>query len=288
MGTWNGELFGNDTASDIRESYLELLCDCYSDEQAYEMLLKEYEELIGSDEESIFWYAIAATQWGVGRLMLSVKEKALYWIENNGGIELWNDTVQNQEQWKKTLSKLKNVLISQMPGKKEFKKEVFEKNPWNIGDVYAYRFHKKCSQNIDIYGKYILLHKIADDTSQETASPRIQVYNKIFDTLPTSEQIDNLTVLPIADAELYFKTPCKDRIPLPFNIVVIREKKIDYVEKHFTYIGNIQDKFFLPTANFNLSNCYWFEIEELICEFLPSWSKFDYSVSNGNVKVFKK
>lgn len=288
MGTWNRNLFSNDTACDIKDTYIELLQNQHSDEEAYDMTCREYIELIGSDEEPIFWFAIAAIQWQVGRLTPVAKEKALYWIDANGGIDLWNETKKGRVEWKKTLLKLKEVLISDLPPKKEFKKaKTFETNLWDIGDVYAYQLNKKYSKDIGLYGKYILLHKISEDTSYESIIPRVQIYNKVFDELPSLDVINELTILPFANAISYTETCLKDRTVLPLNVAIIRHKENDYSPKHFTYIGNIKDTHFFPISNFNLSNCYWFELEECVCEFLPSWHEYDYFVKNGEIVVKK-
>lgn len=95
MGTWNIGLFSNDSMSDVRDTYIELLKQQVSNETAFERTYEEYQELIGTENESLFWYALADTQWHVGRLMPVVKEKALYYIENEDG-----------GKWKNKLEKL--------------------------------------------------------------------------------------------------------------------------------------------------------------------------------------
>ena len=288
MGTWSRTLFSNDTARDIKDTYIELLRDQYSDDEAYDMTCREYNELIGSDEEPIFWFAIAAVQWQTGRLTSAVKKEALYWIEANGGIDLWNETKKGRD-WEKTLLELKELLISDLPIRQEFKKaEAFETNLWNIGDVYAYRFNRKYSKDVGLYGKYILLHKISDDHSYDSIVPRVQIYNKAFDELPTLDVLKELTVLPFANAVSYMETPYENRTSLPLNVAIIRYKKNDYSPKNFFYIGNVKDMHSFPIADFNLSNCYWFELEECICDFLPSWREYGYSIKGGKIAVFKR
>lgn len=288
METWNRNLFSNDTACDIRDTYIQLLRKQHSEEEAFDRTLKEYSELMGSEEEPLFWFAMATVQWQVGRLMPDVKEKALSWIEAQGGMELWEGTKNGQEKWKATLLELKERFMSDLPRKKQIKKEkTFETNLWNIGDVYAYRCNKKCSKDAGLYGKYILLHKIWEDDSYGPMLPRVQIYNRGFDELPSLDVVSELTVLPFANAISYMETCPEDRTELPFNVAIIRYKERDYSAKHFTYVGNIKDTQVFPIANFNLSNCYWFELEECVCEFLPSWREYDYIVGNGEVRVFK-
>lgn len=288
MGTWNRKFFSNDTACDIRDTYLELLCNQHTDEEAYDRTCREYRELMGSEEEPIFWFAIAAVQWQVGRLTPDVREKALSWIEAHGGMELWEGTRDGQERWETTLSELKELLMLKMPHKKKFKtRKSFETNLWNIGDVYAYQCHEECSKDVGLYGKYILLHKISEDDSYGPMVPYVQIYQQVFDEVPSLDVVRGLTVLPFSNAISYMKADPEDRIDLPLNVAIIRHKERDYSAKYFTYIGNIKDTHFFSIANFNLSNCYWFELEECVCEFLPSWHGCGYTIKDGKVSVFK-
>ena len=119
MGTWNAGLFSNDTTLDVRDTYMELLKQQLSNEEAYEKTYKEYEELIGDEEEPLFWYALADTQWNVGRLMPEVKKRALDYISVLGGASVWEETPKRIEKWKNTLKKLEDKLNSEMPPEKD-------------------------------------------------------------------------------------------------------------------------------------------------------------------------
>ena len=89
MGAWGTTLYENDTTSDIRDTYMGYLKDQLSNEEALEKTLVEYQELLGDeDEEFLLWYALAETQWKVGRLTQEIKEKALEWIAKDGGVAL--------------------------------------------------------------------------------------------------------------------------------------------------------------------------------------------------------
>lgn len=147
MGTWGIKLFSNDTTCDVRDTYIELLKKQYSDEDAEQKTYEEYEELMGTDEEPLFWLALAHTQWKNGRLSSMVKDKALALIDANGGAELFEENKRTYERWLKYLVELKEMLLFPMPSRKVYRKPVeFERNPWNIGDVYAYQFHTKVAE----------------------------------------------------------------------------------------------------------------------------------------------
>lgn len=94
--------------------------------------------------------------------------------------------------------------------------------------------------------------------------------------------------MPFGNAVSYTAIPHERRLPMSLSAVIIRYKKRDYVKKYFTYIGNKKDTYSYPTGDFYDSSCYWSEIEECICAFLPSWSEYDYSVNNGEINIFKK
>lgn len=66
MGTWGTALYANDTSCDVRDTYMKLLQEQLSNEEAYEKILDEYREYIGDEEEPLFWYALAETQWQTG------------------------------------------------------------------------------------------------------------------------------------------------------------------------------------------------------------------------------
>lgn len=201
MGTWNTDLFSNDTTCDVRDTYMNFLKQDISDEDAYKKTYDEYKELIGTDEESLFWYALADTQWDVGRLMINVKKTALEFIDNNGGSSLWNENIKMLVGWKKTLKKLREKIESPMPKKKRITKLVdFKKNPWNVGDVYAYEFHSDNAQKYGLIGKYILFQKIGNVSYYDgEVFSAIQVFDNIFDFVPTLNEIENLRILPLVN-----------------------------------------------------------------------------------------
>ena len=111
MGFWGTSLYSNDTTCDVRDSYMNCLSQNMSDEDAFESVCSEYHELFGTDEEILFWFSVADTQWNVGRLDCFVKEKVLDIINNHE----WNRwCIENNVNWKKFLTiseKLKKKII---------------------------------------------------------------------------------------------------------------------------------------------------------------------------------
>ena len=90
MGAWGPKLYQDDLATDIRDTYKEQLKRGKTGEQITKELLEEYEAiLLDSDEAPIFWFALADTQWELGRLEDKVKRNALYYIRDGGDLKRW-------------------------------------------------------------------------------------------------------------------------------------------------------------------------------------------------------
>ena len=89
---------------------------------------------------------------------------------------------------------------------------MFKRNIWNVGDYYAYEFHKKNSQELGIQSKYIVIKKIKDNYYGDTMFYYniVYIYNKIFDEIPTLKDLENVNYLPLsgkAEEDLFRKEP---------------------------------------------------------------------------------
>lgn len=294
MGVWSIKLYGNDDTCDVRDTYKQAL-KVFDDIKAYERTTELFSEYFGSDEEPLFWYALADTQWTLGRLMPEVKEKALHFISCHGGYELYEDGY--AEKWLSFLSELRDKLTSPMPPYRKIpKKKNFVSNPWNIGDIYACRLHSQSAERLGLLGKYILLQKLSDEygapdiiAGTDTLYSRIQVYNKVFDFLPSPEEISDLILLPLDDPLRYFDYRKKDAesIPLQLTTVVHRDGIREFNEKDFTFICNMQDKINAPIGRRNYGQLSWKILDEYICECYLLWQEYIYE-NKGDKFVVKK
>jgi len=83
MGAWGTALFSDDTARDVRDSYIDLVGDGLTGPEATKALLREWAaSLDDPDESPVFWLALAATQWRCGRLESHVLQQALNVIDS--------------------------------------------------------------------------------------------------------------------------------------------------------------------------------------------------------------
>jgi hypothetical protein len=246
MGAWGSGLYANDTTCDVRDTYIKLIQDQLSNTDAYQTILNKCNEYIGSDDEPFFWYALADTQWQLGRLNSEVKEKALEWINNDGGLELWEESKTKGAGWKKTLKKLKSKLESPMPKEKNIRKTVeFVRNPWNIGDMYAYQFHTEIAEKRGLFGKYIVFQKLSDEEWYDNwILSVVQIFDCVFDTLPTTRDVAGVRILPIISSDIkelqhkeppqFYETYFKSFL----KAIMIYSKKAHYPKKYLFFIGN--------------------------------------------------
>ena len=286
MGAWSSALFGNDTTSDVRDSYTEYLQDGMEDGAAYETLLEEYGELLGTDEEPLFWFALADTQWKYGRLTPDVKSKALDWIEKNGGLELWEESKSKGAGWKETLFKLKEKLEKPMPARKAVKKpEPINMDLWETNDVYAYQLCGKEAVGTEFYGKYILMQKIGSGKMRYCSdiAMRIQIFDKVFDYLPTLADMAGLRILPLDFPDrvnisrdvpnLYVPGEINKKDPIWMSALYNLYSKREYPKKHLFFLGNT-----LGPKNFRQCQreLNWRDMTRSFILFFNSWHNKDY------------
>jgi len=250
-----------------------------SNQEAYEKTLEKYSKCIGDEEdEPLLWFALAETQWKVGRLLPEVKTKAMEWIEEGGLIALWEKSTIGSVGWKKTLDKLHGKLNTEQPKEKKIRKSVvLDKNLWNVGDVYAYQFNTEASKGLNAYGKYILLQKIGEGKHLlDEVLTRIHVFDKLLDNVPAIEDVTKIRLLP-------FRQRDKEG-SLSMNGLVDLFKKGDYPVNFLTYVGNVQ-----PPANKVFKELHppspsaWKFIEEQLCYKLKCWHDVEYEMIEEGV-----
>jgi len=285
MGTWGSALYQNDSTCDVRDTYIELLQDGLSNNEAYERTIEKFKDYIGDDDEPFLWFALAETQWKVGRLTPNVQEKALEWIEKKGGIDLWLESSSKGAGWEKTINSLKEKLLSPMPKEKKVRKpKEVTSNMWEVNDVYAYQFHGKGTHDLGIFGKYMLLQKIGEEVYKSTGKTlmRIQLLDKLFDELPTIDDIENLRILPVdnpirvnisKDYQRKNSSILSKKDPIWMSALMDITYMREYPKKHLTFIGNRQGPLNLMSQKRKLN---WVEIDNWLYKFYQRWEGIEY------------
>lgn len=179
MGAWGTSLYANDPASDIRGDYADKLRRGKTNEEATQEIINNNQEIMGDvEEEPLFWFALADTQWNYGRLLPKVKEKALFFLSQDNESQRWKESGEKQlNAWRNTLDKLKEKLLSPQPFEKKVSQYRIYQCKWNLGDVFAYRFSSEYSREKEFYGRYVILRKVSEDTWHPGhIVPVVQVY----------------------------------------------------------------------------------------------------------------
>ena len=148
MGIWGKRLYQNDTSLDVKDCFEEKVKDGKEIPVITQELIEEFKGIENDPvEESLFWLALADTQWKNGVLLPEVKEKALYWIRNSIISE-------------KEADKLEKKLMSEQPKQKETRVRKPFSDGWKIGDVYAYLLESDLAKEKGLYGRYFLVQKV--------------------------------------------------------------------------------------------------------------------------------
>ncbi|MBY7130227.1 hypothetical protein ILS68_21820 [Bacillus sp. 8YEL33] len=120
-------IFEDDLSEDIKFDFQNLISDGYSLEEATIILISKYVPSLRKYEENVFWIALAAIQWEMGRLEPLVKEKAINIIDNKSDLKRWWREPELKEKREKVLKNLKEKLLSPTPEPKKTKKEMILK-----------------------------------------------------------------------------------------------------------------------------------------------------------------
>lgn len=91
MGAWGVRLYEDDIALDIKNRLDELQKGKTVREITNELIDEYSSELDDIDCAPAFWFALADTQWELGRLLPEVKEQALAWLDKGGDLALWQE-----------------------------------------------------------------------------------------------------------------------------------------------------------------------------------------------------
>ena len=279
MGCWGSGLYQNDAACDVKDAYIGFLEEGLSNSEAYTKTLEKCQGYIGYPDEPLLWLALAETQWRLGRLTPEVKEKAMEWIEKGAGIELWEESKSGGAAWKKTIEKLKIKLDSPIPKEKKIRKpEEIDMNLWNVNDVYAYQFHGKEAQEHGFGGKYMLIQKIGEGKGfTKGLKMRVHVLDKIFDELPTIDDINGTRILP-------FDYPTMSRI-LCMSVFMAIYVKREYPAKYLTFIGNRPGLINIAQGHHRFSSIMAWRHIEVWHTFFEIWRGVEYeAIGDGSFR----
>ena len=240
MGTWGTSLYDNDISCDIRGDYIDKLRRGMSNEVATKELIEQNSDTEEDPEdEALFWFALADSQWNYGRLLSEVKEKALFFLEKEEEWERWKEAGKEKHSaWLKTMSALKEKLNSPLPKEKKISRYRLYQCSWKLGDVFAYQFSSEYSKEKNLYGKYVVFRKISEDTWWPGhIVPVVQVYKWISEMVPRIDEVKTkeLLIMNFLPETLVYKP---DIEPQYFIKLLTTSKKM-IPESNLTFLGNL-------------------------------------------------
>jgi hypothetical protein len=178
MGAWGTALFSDDSASDVRESYTDLVGDGLTGPEATKALLRERAASLNDPDESpVFWLALAAIQWRCGRLEPHVMQRALNVIDSGSDLARWESGSTDFKKRKVVLEKLRLQLTSPQPPEKRIPKRFRDSNEWGVGDLVAYRMQS---------GRFVILRTIGHHSDMGGTSPICELLDWSGEQLPKS------------------------------------------------------------------------------------------------------
>jgi hypothetical protein len=132
-------LFADDHAFDVRALYRNLVGEGKTGAEATDLLIKEWNGLLDDpDIGPVFWLALAATQWKLGRLEPRVLVKALQIIDDGSDLRRWR-VASDLGRRKKVLDNLRRQLVSAQPAPKTIKPTDRVECEWEVGEVFAFK-----------------------------------------------------------------------------------------------------------------------------------------------------
>lgn len=275
MASWGAKLYQDDIAEDVRDYYKDQLKRGKTNEEVTEELIIDNEDIISDEDEApVFWFALADTQWNLGRLLPLVKEKALEYLKSGTNLTRWEKESLNKREFKvreKVLQELEQKLISPMPPEKKISQYKMYKCEWNIGDIYAYKLESDYAKEKGLSKRYLLIRKAYEDVWWPGHTvPIIYVQITKDEKIPNSkEEISQLE---------YIQTSRAKGVPEYLTTMISSSKRV-IPNKQLLFIGNYIDiptprDEYIPENKISIIACHWSAFEKTLID--------DYLMFNKN------
>ena len=147
MGVWGTAIFSDDLAADPRDGLTDLMAEGLTAEQATQRLVSESADILRDEGDStVFWLAVAATQWKLGRLMESVRDRTVQLIDSGIDLRRWEGaSVSEINQRKNYLAKLREQLLGPQPKPRKLKRIEKSSTDFQAGDIAVFHLDERTS-----------------------------------------------------------------------------------------------------------------------------------------------
>jgi hypothetical protein len=206
MGAWSVAVFSDDLAADVRDEFRDLIGEGLSSTEAVEKLLGEYASSVDDDnEKSVFWIALALTQWKLGHLEERTKNEALRLIAAGEDLKRWDDP-NDRKKRAAVLEKVREQLLSPQPPPKRVIRTIKGANDWAIGEVVGLRLKSE---------KWTLLRVIGHHEDKGGRHAVCELLDWVGEEFPSAQQVARLPIkredTPRGISQFGFPDPIKSR-----------------------------------------------------------------------------
>ena len=272
MGSWGVKLYQDDVAEDVRSQFKDLLHRGKTTQEITKQMIDEYSgEIDDYDDGPIFWFALADTQWNLGRLMPEVKEQALDLLAKGFDLERWRqEDPKSAVIREKVLEELQQKLNSPQPPEKKISQYHLYKCEWKVGDVFAYQFISEEAKDSGYYQKYIYFVKAQErEWYPGHIVPAVFFYKKLDDMISS---IDSLGDVPYILQ--FFKPAAYERSPdlkKSYLVTLLNTSKRVIPKQQLTFLGNIEKVKRIDNEDLNSHCVKWNGFETYMMDDFNTW-----------------
>lgn len=273
MGIWGPKLYQSDIAEEVRDYYRDQLRRGKSGKDITQDLIAQNKfTTLDSDDAPEFWFALADTQWDLGRLEDCVKERAVYYLNEGHDLLRWEkEDPANAIKRAKVLDELRQKLMSPQPVEKRVAPYKLYRCAWSIGDVYAYQLSSGFARENGVYGQYLYFIKV-DDAVWHPGHivPVVYFYRITSDTLLPLERLTNVDYLPqFFTPTVYREKPQKKKLYL-LELLSTSDRTIPHKNLHF--VGNFHQVKRVDKEDPNPYIISWKDFEKYIINDFRDWN----------------
>ncbi len=271
MGAWGPKLYQDDVALDVKDSFDDLRRG-KTVQQITNQLIDDYSsELDDASVAPAFWFALADTQWNLGRLMPEVRDQALAWIEKGGDLFIWKEeNPKGAIVREKVLKELQQKLNSPQPPEKKISQYRLYKCEWKYGDVFAYQFNSEHAKENGFYKKYVYFVKVGEGTWYPGhIVPEVYFYKRLDTELADITELRDSEFVPqFYVPEVYEKNPNRKK---QYLLTLLNTSSRVIPKKQLTYLGNMGHVERMTNEDLDSFEVYWKDFEEYMIKNFKNW-----------------
>jgi hypothetical protein len=246
MGTWGASIFSSDTACDVRADFREAIGEGKTPEQATNDLIKQYAPSDDDPEDSIhFWLGLAATQHRCGRLLPSVRDKALAILNAGADLAQWREEApKDAPKRQAALDKLREFLLSPQPKPTRIKPTYHDRTTWQAGHAVSYRL---------LSGRLAILRVLMIEDNGKSQTPIVELCAWEGDSLPKAAALARLphrTTKHFAAELARHDARASARLEHPDGISDSLRARLDEMHADADYQARVRDNIILHNGKF--------------------------------------